>query len=231
MMCPASNPKAPIYTCWQRIPGITDPQEIRRCQQCPHGRALIASVTWQSEADYDVPDQVDAPREDNIMDKQTYTVAELSRLIGISTMYNIQCKKCQKAPNARVKVGGRAGGNAPARYYMGSGCTRSQRWRAKGRWSTHARGWAGGDGWQHHRRRRFADCCGDTEDARCRAYCHARSHVRKMAARGADQSGQGQAARPHVHHDQRLGGDGATIPGAIQNFGKNPQAAAAFAFR
>lgn len=96
MTCPASNPKAPIYTCWQRISGITDPQEIRRCQQCPHGIALIASVTWQRDLDQDVPDHVDAPeREDNIMDKQTYTVPELSKLIGITTnhIYNARTSK------------------------------------------------------------------------------------------------------------------------------------------
>ena len=105
MMCPASNPKAPIYTCWQRIPGITDPQEIRRCQQCPHGMLLIASVTWQREVDQDVPDQVDAPREDNFMDKQTYTVAELSRLIGISTIYIYSARNAKKPPMPGSKSG------------------------------------------------------------------------------------------------------------------------------
>ena len=106
MTCPASNPKAPIYTCWQRIPGITDPQEIRRCQQCPHGMVLIASVTWQREVDQDVPDQVDAPqREDIIMDKPTYTVAELSRMIGISTIYIYSAKNAKKPPMPGSKSG------------------------------------------------------------------------------------------------------------------------------
>lgn len=106
MTCPASNPKAPIYTCWQRIPEITDSQEIRRCQQCPHGVLLIASVTWQREADQDVPDQVETPRgEDNIMDKPTYTVAELSRLIGISTIYIYSAKNAKKPPMTGSKSG------------------------------------------------------------------------------------------------------------------------------
>ena len=106
MTCPASNPKAPIYTCWQRIPGITDPQEIRRCQQCPHGMVLIASVTWQREVDQDVPDQVDAPQiEDIIMDKPTYTVAELSRMIGISTIYIYSARNAKKPPMPGSKSG------------------------------------------------------------------------------------------------------------------------------
>ena len=106
MTCPASNPKAPIYTCWQRIPGITDPQEIRRCQQCPHGMVLIASVTWQRGADQNDPDQKEAPqKEDNIMGKQTYTVAELSRLIGISTIYIYSAKNAKNPPMTGSKSG------------------------------------------------------------------------------------------------------------------------------
>lgn len=106
MTCPASNPKAPIYTCWQRIPGITDPLEIRRCQQCPHGMVLIASVTWQREADQDIPDQVDAPqREDIIMDKQTYTVAQLSALIGISVKNIYNAKGLKRPPSSGSMTG------------------------------------------------------------------------------------------------------------------------------
>ena len=106
MTCPASNPKAPIYTCWQRIPGITDPQEIRRCQQCPHGMALIASVTWRREADQDALDQVSTPeREDNIMDKPTYTVAQLSELIGISVKNIYNAKGLKRPPSSGSMVG------------------------------------------------------------------------------------------------------------------------------
>jgi|GEM_PF-6767744 len=106
MTCPASNPKAPIYTCWQRIPGITDPQEIRRCQQCPHGMVLIASVTWQREVDQDVPDQVDAPQRENIiMDKQTYTVAQLSALIGISVKNIYNAKGLKRPPSSGSMTG------------------------------------------------------------------------------------------------------------------------------
>jgi len=106
MTCPARNPNAPIYTCWQRIPGITDPQEILRCQQCPHGMLLIASVTWQREADQDAPDQVDAPqRKDIIMDKQTYTVAELSKLIGISVKNIYNAKGLKRPPSSGSMMG------------------------------------------------------------------------------------------------------------------------------
>ena len=106
MTCPSRNPHAPIYTCWQRIPGITDPQEIRRCQQCPHGMVLIASVTWQREVDQDVPDQVDAPqREDIIMDKPTYTVAQLSALIGISVKNIYNAKGLKRPPSSGSMMG------------------------------------------------------------------------------------------------------------------------------
>lgn len=106
MTCPSRNPHAPIYTCWQRIPGITDPQEIRHCQQCPHGIVLIASVTWRCEADQDVPDHVDVPeREDNIMDKPTYTVPQLSALIGISVKNIYNAKGLKRPPSSGSIVG------------------------------------------------------------------------------------------------------------------------------
>lgn len=106
MTCPARNPQEPDYTCWQRIPGITDPMEIRRCQQCPHGRALIASVTWQRGADQDVPDQEDAPeKEDNTMDKPTYTVAQLSELIGISVKNIYNAKGLKRPPSSGSMMG------------------------------------------------------------------------------------------------------------------------------
>ena len=101
MTCPARNPRAPMYTCWQRIPGITDPREILRCQQCPQGRALIASVSWRRDADQADTDTIDAPQqEDIIMDKQTYTVPELSKLIGITTNHIYNAKTSKSTPRS-----------------------------------------------------------------------------------------------------------------------------------
>lgn len=96
MTCPASNPKAPIYTCWQRIPDITDHMEIVRCQQCPHGRALIATVKRQPDADTDMAGAVEAPpQEDIIMEAQTYTVPKLAELLGVEAkhIYNARASK------------------------------------------------------------------------------------------------------------------------------------------
>ena len=101
MICPRHDPRAPLYTCWQRIPDITDPLEILRCQQCAHGRALIATVKRHLDADQETSGAVEAPpQEDIIMDKKTYTVSELADLLGVESKHIYNAKASKGIPSS-----------------------------------------------------------------------------------------------------------------------------------
>ncbi|MGE4310259.1 helix-turn-helix domain-containing protein [Desulfovibrio sp.] len=101
MICPRHDPRAPLYTCWQRIPDITDRLEIVRCQQCPHGRALIATVKRQPDADQDMPGAVEAlPQEEIIMEAQTYTVPKLAELLGVEARHIYNARASKGIPSA-----------------------------------------------------------------------------------------------------------------------------------
>lgn len=93
-MCPAHDPKAPQYACWQRITQIIDREELARCQRCPHGRALMQTVKAMPDAEQLPEDMPSIPvrtqadpdphveQKEHPMTQQTYTYAELAELLG-----------------------------------------------------------------------------------------------------------------------------------------------------
>ncbi len=112
MTCPAHDPKAPRYACWQRIPQIADRQDILLCQQCPYGRALMATVATMPEV---VPQAVDAEavaqqaipkKQEIIMSDKTYTISELAELIGIDVkiVSNAKYSKGTPRPGSNIHL-------------------------------------------------------------------------------------------------------------------------------
>ena len=98
MTCPAHTPKAPRYTCWERIPQITDRREILLCQQCPYGRQLMATVAKTPKFDpqpvvTEIATQPVMPKQESMMEKQTYTVPALASALGFSPAHIYAAKE------------------------------------------------------------------------------------------------------------------------------------------
>lgn len=112
MTCPAHDPKAPRYACWQRIPCITDRQDILLCQQCPYGRALMATVATMPEfvqqaVDVEaVTQQADLTKQEIIMSNKTYTMPELAELIGVDVkiVSNAKYSKGTPRPGSNIHL-------------------------------------------------------------------------------------------------------------------------------
>ena len=102
MTCPARTPKAPRYTCWERIPQITDRREILLCQQCPYGRQLMATVAKAPEFDPQalagaVQEHI-TPKKENVMEAKTYTVPQLAAELGFAPAYIYTAKASKREP-------------------------------------------------------------------------------------------------------------------------------------
>lgn len=113
MTCPARDTKAPRYTCWQRIPQIADRREILLCQQCPYGRALMATVATMSEFDPHSAVNVEAvaqlsasTKQEMIMNDKTYTMPELAGLIGVpvKVVSNAKYSKSTPRPGSNIHL-------------------------------------------------------------------------------------------------------------------------------
>ena len=105
MTCPARTPKVPRYTCWERIPQITDRREILLCQQCPYGRQLMATVAKATEfAPQAVNEQPDLQKETAVEQTKTYYMSELAALIGVDTKVLSNAKYSRGTPRPGSKI-------------------------------------------------------------------------------------------------------------------------------
>ena len=99
MTCPARTPKAPRYTCWERIPQITDRREILLCQQCPYGRQLMATVANAPEFDPQaVNEQPSMQKETAVEQAKKYYMSELAALIGVDAKVLSNAKYSRGTP-------------------------------------------------------------------------------------------------------------------------------------
>ena len=105
MTCPARTPKAPIYTCWERIPQITDRREILLCQQCPYGRQLMDTVANAPEFDPQaLKEQPPLQKETAVEQAKKYYMSELAALIGVDAKVLSNAKYSRRTPRPGSKI-------------------------------------------------------------------------------------------------------------------------------
>lgn len=105
MTCPARTPKAPRYTCWERIPQITDRREILLCQQCPYGRQLMATVANAPEFDPQAVNEQPALQKETAVEQvKKYYMSELAALIGVEAKVLSNAKYSRGTPRPGSKI-------------------------------------------------------------------------------------------------------------------------------
>ena len=105
MTCPARTPKAPRYTCWERIPQITDRREILLCQQCPYGRQLMATVAKTPEFDPQAENEQPALQKETAVEQvKKYYMSELAALIGVDAKVLSNAKHSRGTPRPGSKI-------------------------------------------------------------------------------------------------------------------------------